>query len=184
MRCTVWFVLLSSVLVAQNSQRPAPAPIVCTARVPKLTCSAATGMFNMFQQVASAMTQVEIVIADKDSFKQENERLNALSVNASKYSREQDWRTRPRLLSSVDESILFELEDSGLRQINKVVISAELFCKRQVVKDKNGHESMEYTDEMDMDSVSNWAHYVTGYVEGAFYGRLQATGEQMERSLK
>jgi hypothetical protein len=53
------------------------APISCTANVPAQVCKDVTSEFSLLQQASKVMGQVEVVVADVASFKQENDRLEA-----------------------------------------------------------------------------------------------------------
>jgi hypothetical protein len=58
------------------------APISCTASVQARVCKSATDEFSILQQGSKVFAQVEIVIADSESFKKENDRVElAMTAN-------------------------------------------------------------------------------------------------------
>src|SRR5579859_3952351 len=111
------------------------APISCTASVPTTVCKQSNSMFSMLQMASRSLSQVEFVIADPDAFQKENERLNAHFQNTLTAASKDEGRflavvnRHPTAPSSLGDSVLFVLSDEGVRTVNRVVISTDLFRK-------------------------------------------------------
>jgi hypothetical protein len=90
----MWLIFLSVTASCQDTQKPTSglhteaktfqAPISCTASVPPAFCKEAATKFSFLQQFSRLVGQVEFVIADADSFKNEQDRLNARFANRVK----------------------------------------------------------------------------------------------------
>lgn len=163
------------------------ASISCTANVPAALCKIATGEFAAIQQASKVMEQVEIVIADAESFKQENDRLASRHRQAMQVAAKTNdtanffgvMNRGPTAPSGLEGTVLFVLEDDGLRKIDRVVVSSELFRGAPATEERgsakgNGREPANY----DSDLVYMWSKYIAGYAEGWFWGRITQLSEQ------
>jgi hypothetical protein len=159
------------------------APISCTADVPAQLCKAANSDFSLLQQASKAMSEVAVVIADDAVFKQEKERIVNRHEQALKAAAGTGNQTTffglldrdPLAPSMLENSVLFILDDRGLRTIKKVIVSAELFRglnlreKPSVDKDNVTHF---LPGGYDPHLVTIWSRYVVGFVEGWFWSRM------------
>jgi hypothetical protein len=159
-------------------QMPAPAGVSCTSQVPSLTCQLVTQAFHISQQTSRVMRQVEVVIADEESFRQESERLRTETLNMMNAFPSRIERSKLTLPSPFDDSILFELGDVG--SITKVVILDDQFNKLNEIKDAKGISHIERTKEIDSDSLLHWSMYVMGYVDGCEWSRMHTLAEALE----
>jgi hypothetical protein len=157
--------------------QPPPAAISCSAHVPADTCKWVTSVFTV-HQLSSSMREVEIVIDDKQAFLQESERLQTKFANAMLADPGHREKARASLSSPYDDSLLFELGEEAY--VARVVVSIELFSKIKFVPDANGVQYAVSTGELDRESVSSWAFYITGYVEGSRRSRLHSAAEYSE----
>lgn len=178
--------LLTSTAYGQNKNK-APvqtsettsyqAPISCTVNVPVQVCKDATSEFSILQQTSKVMGQVEIVVADEAAFKQEHDRLYAQyqrTVEATAEGKDNAallslLNHKPVAPTMLDDSVLFVLEEKGLRNIRKVFVSSDLFrglnLKEKPTVDKENVLHIA-RGEYDPTLVSIWSSYIAGYVEG------------------
>lgn len=129
------------------------------------------------------MGQVEVVVADEASFKQENDRLEARYQRAVQAAAERKdnaiffsiLNQKPVAPSMIGDSVLFVLEEKGLRNISKVIVSSELFrglnLKEKPSVDKHNVVHIPRGD-YDPTLVEMWSRYIVGYVEGWWWGHL------------
>jgi hypothetical protein len=194
-------IFLSVTASCQDSQKPASAPqtemktfqapISCTANVPSAFCKAATMKFSFFQQISRLVGQVEFVIADADSFKNEQDRLNARFANKVKTATTFEHDTdkllkvinrKPVAPSVFSDSVLFVLDEEGLRGITKVVVSIDMFrevkSSEKLTVDKNNVVRFQLGD-FDPNLLETWSQYISGYIEGWNMGRLMQAAERM-----
>lgn len=164
------------------------APISCTANVPATLCKNATREFGAIQQVSKVMEQVEIVIADEVSFKRENDRLASRHRHAMQIAAQGNdsaiffglMSRGPTAPSGLEGSVLFVLEDDGLRKINKVIVSSELLRAPSSTEKSlsvGGNSRFEPPD-YDADLIYMWSKYIAGYAEGWFWGRTTQLSEE------
>jgi hypothetical protein len=158
------------------------APISCTANVPAALCRVATSEFGTLQKASNVMRQVEIVIADDVSFKQENDRISDRHQQAVRAAAKAKNTLSfvglvnrvPVAPSGLDGAVLFVLDDQDVRSVNKVIVSSELFGLGGTEIGKTPSSAGNY----DLSAVSVWSKYIVGYVEGWFWGRMQQLSEQ------
>jgi hypothetical protein len=154
------------------------APISCTSKVESSACKLTKGAFHSAQKTSTAMSSVEVVIADNEAFQQEFDRLKAGYSTALKSDPFAAEHSKLTLSSPFQRSILFELGDGGL--ISKVVVRVELF--NQVKPDGMIPTRAKPTPvEFDRDSAMTWATYVMGYVEGCMQSRAHTLAEASEQ---
>ena len=154
-----------------NDAKVFQASISCTANVPPALCRVATLEFGTLQKASNVMRQIEVVIADEKSFQQERESISDRHKRAMQAAAKANNTVSffglaskvPIAPSGLDDAVLFILDDEGVRNVNKVIVSSELF------RLTNG--------DYDLASVSVWSKYVVGYSEGWFWGRMQQMSE-------
>ena len=107
------FLLFTSGQDPEAIRLPA-APISCTSKVEPSACKLTKGAFSSAQKTSTAMSSVEVVIADNEAFQQEFDRLKAGYSTALKSDPSAAEHSKLTLSSPFQRSILFELGDGGL----------------------------------------------------------------------
>jgi hypothetical protein len=122
------------------------------------------------------MRSVEVVIADNEAFEREFDRLKTAYSSALKANPSTAERSKLKLQSPFDRSILFELGEGGA--ISKVVVRIELFNQVNFAAAQAKKDPPHV--EFDRDSAMTWATYIMGYVDGFMSSRAHTLAEAAE----
>lgn len=160
-----------------KTEKSPPAQITCIPQVPSNTCKAVTLIFAVNQQLSSAMRQVEVVIADARSFREERERMTSTFENAVKRVPCKAESLKPAFPSSMNDSMIFEADETG--GVGKMILSADLFNRVRTITSKDGSK-VEDTHEFGPETVPAFAYYIMGYVDGSRYARIHTLAEEQE----
>jgi hypothetical protein len=178
MRKLLLVLLILSVRLSAQNQKPGAAPISCTSSVQAAICKDASRELSASQDFP-LISQVEFVIADADSFAKENDRLRVRHENEERNAETSKMELRqmirvhnlgPTAPSMDSDSVLFVLNEN--RSISKVVIAVDSFRRvEKLTVDKDGNPHLVRGD-YDPQLLFTKINFIIGYLDGWKSGQL------------
>ncbi len=163
------FKSIAAALLALVLRPPACAQssVVCTADVPPATCKAYSS--NMDWSQVAWLRNVEVVVADPKSFKEEDQKLTQLietRIKAAKTAGDMNRAGSTKVGTDVFPNILMEAE-AGI--IRKIFISTD---RHATIKGGDGKEiTLVLPDDGDIERLSDeLLYYLMGYSQGHLMG--------------